>query len=185
LPSSLSLAGVGGPIRHVSGLAGRFTAQNPTFASGDRMTPPARPFEDGTGIGELKRLPKLSVLIADDEAAIHTLCRDIVKHVVANAVVLSANDGMEAIAQARAHMPDVILMDLAMPGLDGLDAVKILKSSPDTAGIPIIAFTGHVWHTQAIVESECAALLAKPCTPRRMLATIADVLLRPDDSTRR
>jgi CheY-like chemotaxis protein len=70
-------------------------------------------------------------------------------------------------------------MDLSMPGLDGLDAVKILKSSPETAGIPIIAFTGNVWRAGTIAESECAALLAKPCTPRRMLATIADVVLRP------
>jgi CheY-like chemotaxis protein len=149
------------------------------------MTPPARPFEDGTGISELKRLPRLSVLVADDDGAIHMLCRNIVKHFVTNAVVLSAADGTDAVVQARAHMPDVILMDLAMPGLDGLDAVKILKSSPDTAGIPIIAFTGHVWRSRAIAESECAALLAKPCTPRRMLATIADVLLRPDDSALR
>jgi CheY-like chemotaxis protein len=135
--------------------------------------------EDGAETDEFGRLAGLSVLVADDDGAIHMLCRDIVSHFVTNAVVHSAADGTDAVAQARALRPDVILMDLAMPGLDGLDAVKILKSSADTAKIPIIAFTGHVWRIRAIAESDCAALLVKPCTPQKMLATIAEVLLRP------
>jgi CheY-like chemotaxis protein len=135
--------------------------------------------EDVAGTSELTRLPRLSVLVADDDDVIHRLCRDIITRFVTNSVVFAAADAMDAIAQARTHKPDVILMDLAMPGLDGLEAVKILKSFDDTAKIPIIAFTGHVWRIRAIAESECAALLAKPCTPRRMLTTIAGVLFHP------
>jgi len=57
--------------------------------------------------------------------------------------VLLAIDGMSAITTAQSHIPDLIIMDLGLPGLDGWEAAKRIKSSPETAHIPIIALTAH------------------------------------------
>lgn len=85
-----------------------------------------------------------------------------------------AADGAAAIQAARELRPDLILMDLALPGIDGWDAAKILKSEPETSPIPIIALTGHAMreHEQRARGAGCDAFLTKPCMPDDLVREI-------------
>jgi CheY-like chemotaxis protein len=130
-------------------------------------------------------LTGLTLLIADDDQAIQALCRAMVLHRVADATVIAASDGAEAIERARTHQPDVILMDLAMPRVDGLAATRALKAAVETCTIPVIAFTGSILDTQSILDSGCSALLTKPCDEQKFLATIAEVVARRGVRARR
>jgi two-component system cell cycle response regulator DivK len=95
--------------------------------------------------------------------------------------VLEATDGRSALATARKEHPDLIIMDLAMPGLDGWQAATQLKSDPKVADIPIIALTAFAMRgdEEKAREAGCDGYLSKPCRPQ----TIREVVrryLRPD-----
>jgi two-component system cell cycle response regulator DivK len=77
---------------------------------------------------------------------------------------------------AREFQPDIILMDLAMPGMDGLAATRALKEHPETSGIPVLAVTGLVFGTQRILKAGCDGYLTKPLTRAQLLAGICQVL---------
>ncbi|MGH7482187.1 MAG: response regulator [Longimicrobiales bacterium] len=88
--------------------------------------------------------------------------------------VLEAKNGEEGIQIARDHHPDLILMDISVPVIDGWKATKILKEDHDTAAIPVIALTAH-----ALAEDRetarsvgCDGYLAKPCEPRTVVAEV-------------
>jgi len=78
-----------------------------------------------------------------------------------------ADNGQEALKQAAALLPDVIVMDLSLPGMDGWEATRRLKQEPLTRDIPVIALTGHALtgseHTAR--EAGCDRFLTKPCAP--------------------
>jgi CheY-like chemotaxis protein len=100
--------------------------------------------------------------------------------VFAGARVEEAEDGHQALEKAFALKPDVIVMDLALPGLDGWEATRRLKQDARTKLIPIIALTGHALagHSQGAIEAGCDVFLTKPCLPERLLDEIC-VLLGP------
>ena len=79
--------------------------------------------------------------------------------------VRTARDGQVAINKAHSWTPDVIVMDLAMPRLDGWTASKWLKSSPKTARIPIIALSAAPMAREDARAAGCDGFLAKPCQP--------------------
>lgn len=78
--------------------------------------------------------------------------------------VLTALDGEQAVRMARAERPDIILMDLGMPILSGWEAIRYLKTSRETAGIPILALTAHAMELdiQRAIEAGCDAYMLKP-----------------------
>jgi CheY-like chemotaxis protein len=80
------------------------------------------------------------LLVEDNEASRDALARRLERR---NYRVLMAVDGLEAVAIARAAKPDLILMDLGLPGVDGWDATAQLKTDRDTQGIPIIVLSAH------------------------------------------
>ena len=82
---------------------------------------------------------KPKILIVDDEASIRMLLTDVLEAV--GNVAIEAKDGREAVETARAANPSVILMDVQMPVMDGITAVKILKSDPTLCAIPVVAVT--------------------------------------------
>lgn len=92
--------------------------------------------------------------------------------------ILQAWDGEAGVRMAREHHPDLILMDLTMPVVDGLEATRRLKADPATAGIPIIALTAHAMQEDqaAAAEAGCVAFLAKPAEPRRVADEVGRVL---------
>lgn len=82
-----------------------------------------------------------TVLIVDDNQANRELLKLILLH--ANYHVLEAINGMEAIQQAKTHQPDIILMDIQLPVMDGTKAIRLLQSDEATANIPVVAFTSY------------------------------------------
>jgi two-component system cell cycle response regulator DivK len=92
--------------------------------------------------------------------------------------VAEAADGHEALAKARELHPDVIVMDLSLPGLDGWEATRILKKDPATAGATVIALTGHALHghSEGALAAGCDVFLTKPCLPDQLLAEVGRVL---------
>jgi CheY-like chemotaxis protein len=92
--------------------------------------------------------------------------------------VIEASNGAEAIERATAGEPDVIVMDLSLPVLDGWEATRRLKADPRTRHIPVIALTGHALegHSQGAREAGCDWFLAKPCLPETLLETLNDLL---------
>ncbi|SPF33342.1 Response regulator receiver domain [Candidatus Sulfopaludibacter sp. SbA4] len=97
---------------------------------------------------------------------------------------LAAPDGREAWRLARLHRPDLILMDLDMPVMDGRTAIRKLKSDPLTSPIPIIVLTAHtsVEDVAGAVGAGCQAYEAKPIVFRRLLERIEGLLqaVRPE-----
>ena len=94
--------------------------------------------------------------------------------------VAEARNGNEALEQAFSLMPDLILMDLSLPGMDGWEATRQLKSDPRTRRIPVVALTGHALAgaSEGAKKAGCDSFVTKPCLPddlvvevRRMLAT--------------
>ena len=92
--------------------------------------------------------------------------------------VLSATDGPSGIAAATITQPDLILMDLSLPRLDGWEATRRLKADPATRDIPVIAFTAHVLQDDEARAREvgCAAVIAKPFEIDALLDQIAAFL---------
>lgn len=91
---------------------------------------------------------------------------------------LTATDGPSAIIAARTEQPDVIVMDLSLPHIDGWEATRRLKRDPATADIPIIACTAHVLggSCERAVDAGCSAYLTKPCLPAHLFAEVKRVL---------
>jgi two-component system, cell cycle response regulator DivK len=92
--------------------------------------------------------------------------------------VIGAPDGTSGISQARTWRPDVILMDLYMPGLDGWQACRWLKTSIETTRIPVIALTGLVFEGAEgeAMEAGCDRFVAKGSDPERVTEAIREVL---------
>jgi CheY-like chemotaxis protein len=94
--------------------------------------------------------------------------------------VIEAPDGTTAIGKARARRPDVILLDLFMPGLNGWQACRWLKSTDDTANIPVIVLTayGTISAEQEARAAGCDRFLVKGANPEHVVRAISDVLSR-------
>lgn len=94
--------------------------------------------------------------------------------------VAEASTGREALDQSFALLPDVILMDLSLPEVDGWEATRMLKNDARTSHIPIVALTGHALadHSREAREAGCDAFLTKPCLPEVLVVEIRKVLDR-------
>ena len=92
--------------------------------------------------------------------------------------VAEATNGVEAIEQAQELMPDIILMDLALPKMDGWEATRRLKSDARTRNIPIVALTGHALagHAEGARQAGCDSFVTKPCLPDALVAEIERML---------
>lgn len=92
---------------------------------------------------------------------------------------VQACDGIEAIEQTRMHRPVVIVTDIFMPRLDGVDLTRRLRADPELASIPVVAQTAYVNAIDPYREL-FAAILEKPCQPSELLATLATLGIRAD-----
>jgi two-component system cell cycle response regulator DivK len=101
--------------------------------------------------------------------------------------VAEATNGFEAVEQAVELMPDIVLMDLALPRMDGWEATRRLKGDPRTRHIPIVALTGHALagHAEGARLAGCDAFVTKPCLPDALVAEIKRLLdSHADDGNR-
>jgi CheY-like chemotaxis protein len=112
------------------------------------------------------------ILLIEDHEDNRNIYRTILEHFGFR--VLLASDGREGVSLAREGQPDLILMDISIPHIDGWEATKILKADPATSDVPIIALTAHALATDRAKAEEvgCDGYLAKPCEPRRVVAEV-------------
>jgi two-component system cell cycle response regulator DivK len=94
--------------------------------------------------------------------------------------VLPAADGLQALKLAHAERPDLILLDMRLPGLDGWQVAQQLKAAPDVQAIPIIALTAHAiaGDREKVLEAGCDDYETKPVNFPRLLEKIAALLKR-------
>lgn len=98
--------------------------------------------------------------------------------------VIEAANGMEALQRALDSAPDIILMDLSLPVMDGWEATRRLKSDERTAPIPVVALTGHALAgiSEGAKKAGCDAFVTKPCLPEDLVREIRNVLEARDDA---
>ena len=98
--------------------------------------------------------------------------------------VSTAIDGASAIAQAHDLLPDLIVLDLELPGISGFEAARALRADPETADIPLIAATGYSHLRQLDLAREVGfdAVVVKPCDPDMLLAEIERLAPDPVNS---
>jgi len=111
------------------------------------------------------------ILVVDDEEDVRTFLITVFED--AGAEVVSASDGDEAIAMAREHQPDLISLDLSMPGKDGVEAFVELRKTPETQEIPVCVVTGHPEFRQVIYDRPVAVpegYLGKPVDEDKLVA---------------
>ena len=98
--------------------------------------------------------------------------------------VAEATNGIEAIEKTLELMPDIILMDLALPRMDGWEATRRLKLDERTRHIPIVALTGHALagHAEGARQAGCDSFVTKPCLPDALVAEIQRMLAARRDA---
>lgn len=120
------------------------------------------------------------VLIVDDDPLIHRLYQ---RHLSgAGYTTLAACNGREAIDVALRENPQVIVMDIMMPVMDGLSALKILKQTEGTKDVPVIVITSNAQYQQSQAESQkagAALFLTKPFSPSQLLNAIRGLIPPP------
>ena len=96
--------------------------------------------------------------------------------------VAEAANGVEAVEKAVELLPDIVLMDLALPRMDGWEATRRLKADARTRHIPVVALTGHALagHAEGAREAGCDSFVTKPCLPDALVAEIRRLLDRPE-----
>jgi two-component system, cell cycle response regulator DivK len=128
----------------------------------------------------LKRAPghKPLILLVDDFQDNREMYSEYL--IFAGFDVAEAQSGAEALEQAVKMLPDLIVMDLALPGMDGWEATRRLKADERTRKIPVVALTGNALqaHIRRAKEAGCDGFLAKPCLPAALADEIRVMLQR-------
>ena len=119
-----------------------------------------------------------TILIVDDESKIVQICRDYLT--AAGFKVISVETGPLGLAAARRDRPDLMVLDLMLPGLDGLDVCRCLRQDALLKDIPIIMLTARVEETDKLIGLELGAddYITKPFSPRELVARVRTVLRR-------
>jgi DNA-binding response OmpR family regulator len=121
-----------------------------------------------------------TILVVDDEPRIVQLVRDYLEH--GGFTVLTAADGPSALRSARTGRPDLIVLDLGLPGIDGLDIARSLRRD---GAVPIIMLTARTEESDKLVGLELGAddYLTKPFSPKELVARVRAVLRRASDAS--
>jgi CheY-like chemotaxis protein len=116
------------------------------------------------------------ILIVEDDPKNLKFARDFLQ--VQGYVVMEAMDGGAGVKKAREHRPDLILMDIQMPVMDGLKTTGLLKSYPETREIPVIALTAYAMKgdREKMLQAGCDGYVAKPIHLHELLKEVAKFL---------
>jgi len=118
------------------------------------------------------------ILCVEDNPQNMRLVRKILKH--AGYTVLEAEDGLSGVVMAQNERPDLILMDINLPDIDGLEATNRIKAEPHLAHIPIVALTANAMYgdEERILNAGCDGYMSKPVSKKILIETIEDYLNR-------
>jgi len=119
------------------------------------------------------------ILLVEDEAELRHMYAE---HLALSGFdVIEAGNGADAVSHTEAHSPDIVLMDLSMPVLDGWEATRRLKNDRRTAHIPVVALTAHdgSGELERATQAGCDWFVPKPCPPAALIAEIRRVLGTP------
>jgi two-component system cell cycle response regulator DivK len=113
-----------------------------------------------------------TVLVVDDEPDNRAIMAAALK--AAGYRVCEAAGGAEAVELALRELPDLILLDMAMPGVSGWEAVRRIRAMPQTRGIPVFAFTAYALAGDELkaMEAGCDGYISKPCIPKEVVEKI-------------
>jgi two-component system, cell cycle response regulator DivK len=116
------------------------------------------------------------ILVVEDHEDNRQILRDLLGN--AGYQMIEAETGEDGLAAAAAHKPDLILMDIQLPGLDGYEATRRLKADPTLSSIPIIVVTSYALSGDDAKAraAGCDAYVTKPFSPRQLLAKIKEYL---------
>jgi CheY-like chemotaxis protein len=125
--------------------------------------------------------PSPLILLVEDFADAREMYRDYLEF--SGFRVETACDGREAIDRARAINPDLVLMDLSLPGIDGWEATRLLKSDPTTRHLIVIALSAHALAAEGdrAREAGCDGFIAKPCLPSDLVVQVSGFLKTRSD----
>jgi two-component system cell cycle response regulator DivK len=129
--------------------------------------------------------PRPRVLIVDDYPDAREMYSEYLQF--SGFDVVEAGNGMEALQRAVDAAPDIILMDLSLPVMDGWEATRRLKADKRTASIPVVALTGHALAgiSEGARKAGCDAFVTKPCLPEDLVKEIRKVLDDTSSSTKK
>ena len=116
------------------------------------------------------------ILVVEDNEDNRQIIRDLLTSV--GYELIEAADGMEGVAMAQHHRPDLILMDVQLPVMDGYEATRQIRTVPELADVPIIAVTSYALSGDEAKtrEAGCDGYVAKPFSPRQLLAKVREFL---------
>ena len=117
-----------------------------------------------------------TILVVEDNELNMKLVRGLIK--IGKYCMLEATDAESGIEQIREQCPDLVLMDIQLPGMDGLSATKIIKQDPSLKDIPVVALTSYAMQgdEEKALEAGCRGYIAKPIDTRKFLETVAQYL---------
>lgn len=117
-----------------------------------------------------------TILVVEDQADNRKILRDLLTN--SGFKVIEAINGMEGLQLARSSQPDLILMDIQLPGIDGYEVTRKIKNDENLKSIPVIVVTSYALSGDAAkaFEAGCDAYVAKPYSPRKMLAKVKEYL---------
>ena len=134
------------------------------FAEGEHESTGPRPAEEP--------LAGTTILVAEDHPVNRAFLRRILERW--GAEVILAEDGREALVTLENHPVDLVLMDISMPGMDGLEATERIRRHPRLSGLPVLALTAHAFEEdrQRCLTAGCDDVVTKPVAPEKLLAAI-------------
>jgi two-component system, cell cycle response regulator DivK len=119
------------------------------------------------------------ILVVEDQEDNRRIIRDLLS--TRGYQLIEAQDGEAGVRLAKEHRPDLILMDIQLPVLDGYEATRRIKADPELRAIPIVVVTSYALSgdDQKAVAAGCDGYVAKPFSPRQLLATVRKFLDEP------
>ena len=121
-------------------------------------------------------VPRKCVLLVEDNDDNRTIYATILEHY--GYTVAEAPNGLEGVQKAEALCPDLIIMDISLPVMDGLEATRRIRANPRTATIPVLAVTANARESDraSVLRAGCDRYLAKPVEPRRLVEEVQKII---------
>ena len=117
----------------------------------------------------------MKLLIADDEKITREYIKYVIEENTIDSIIMEASNGREVIELARSFLPDLILLDIRMPEIDGLTAAKKIKEEMPWINIVILTASDQFKYAQTAVKIHVQDYLLKPISPSKLMETITDV----------